>query len=300
MLRVGTCSWTEKTLIRNGQFYPKEIKTAEGRLRYYASRFNTVEVDATYYAIPERKTAWLWDLRTADTFTFHFKAYGALTGHGVNPKTLPPDIRGMLPEKEGKQQLLIIKEPKLIEGIANTMLDALGPLITAGKIGLMVFQYPRWFTYTTANLDYILYCKELMKGLQVGVEFRHGSWLGDERAREIFSFLRSNDLTYIVADEPQYGNQATAPFLPAVTSDIAYFRFHGRNTENWLKKGLETSLRYAYDYSDEELQDFASPLVEADKGARTTYAMFNNCYTDYAVRNALCMKELLKGDSPSK
>jgi uncharacterized protein YecE (DUF72 family) len=293
MIRIGTCSWTEKSLLQSGQFYPKQVKTAEERLRYYAAQFNTVEIDATYYAIPDKKMAWLWDVRTPDSFTFHIKAYGALTGHGINPKTLPPSLKGLLPVKAEREQLVMVKEPQALEALASAMLDALTPLSTAGKIGLMVFQYPRWFTYTGANLDYILYCKELMKGLRVGVEFRHGSWFGDERAKEIFKFLRSNGLAYIVADEPQYGNLATIPFLPAVTSDISYFRFHGRNNENWLKKGIETSQRYAYEYSDEELRDFVSPLVEAGKKAKTTYAMFNNCYTGYAVRNALRMKQLL-------
>ena len=96
MIRTGTCSWTEKTLIQSGQFYPPDAKTAEARLRFYAAHFDTVEVDSTYYAIPDAKTAWLWDMRTQDNFTFHIKAYGALTGHGVDPRSLPKDVQGLV------------------------------------------------------------------------------------------------------------------------------------------------------------------------------------------------------------
>ena len=94
MVRVGICSWAEKTLVASGEFYPPEAKSAEERLRYYATRFDTVEVDSTYYAIPDQRTAWLWDARTPRDFTFHIKAYGALTGHAIDPKTLPGDLRG--------------------------------------------------------------------------------------------------------------------------------------------------------------------------------------------------------------
>jgi uncharacterized protein YecE (DUF72 family) len=88
MLRIGTCSWTEKTLIQSGEFYPKGTKTAEARLKHYASHFNTVEVDSTYYAIPDLRNTHLWAYRTPEDFVFHIKVYGALTGHGVDPKTL--------------------------------------------------------------------------------------------------------------------------------------------------------------------------------------------------------------------
>jgi uncharacterized protein YecE (DUF72 family) len=88
------------------------------------------------------------------------------------------------------------------------------------------------------------------------VEFRHGSWLEPDRLESVLHFFREHQLTYIVADEPQYGNLATILFLPNITTDIAYFRFHGRNSEHWLKKRIETSLRFAYLYSEDELKEF--------------------------------------------
>jgi uncharacterized protein YecE (DUF72 family) len=293
MIRIGTCSWTEKTLIQTGQFYPPSAKTAEARLRFYANHFDTVEVDSTYYAIPDPKTAWLWDMRTQDNFTFHIKAYGALTGHGVDPRSLPRDVQGLV-SHTGDSSYAYIKEPSILRTLAQRLIDALAPLKRSGKLGFLVFQFPPWFTCRTSNFDYILSCKEMMDGLPIAAEFRHGSWLTADKAPGTFQFLRAHDITYVAADEPQYGNLSTIPFIFQTTTDTAYFRFHGRNSENWLKKGIDTSLRYAYSYSDEELTDFVPYLERAEKKTKVTYAMFNNCHRNYAVANAMRLRELLK------
>jgi len=295
MIRVGICSWTEKTLIQSGAFYPPEAKTAEARLRYYASRFDTVEVDSTYYAIPDQKTAWLWDLRTKPDFTFHIKVYGALTGHHIDTRTLPKDVQGLVAKDSGKGYTYI-KEPSILRLLAQRQTEALAPLRRAGKLGLMLFQFPPWFTRSSSSRDYILACKEMMDGLPVAVEFRHGSWLTPDKAPDTLAFLARHDLTYVTADEPQYGDQRTIPFIPHATAETAYFRFHGRNKENWLKKNVETSLRYAYSYPDKELYEFVPHLESTGKTAKTTYAMFNNCHRNYAVANATRLKELLKKD----
>ena len=282
MIHVGTCSWTEQTLIQSGEFYPKTVKTAEERLRYYASNFDTVEVDSTYYAIPDMRNTSLWVDRTPEDFIFHIKAYGALTGHGIDPGTLPKDIFNLLPEKDKAERHVYIKEPHLLQVIADRFNEALSPLRRTKKLGVLVFQFPPWFQYKTTNLDYILNCKELMQGLDVAVEFRHGSWLTSDHLDSVLKLLRMNQLTYVTADEPQYGTLATVPFVPNVTTDIAYFRFHGRNKENWLKKGIETSLRFAYLYSDEELKKFVPSIQGVDKKAKVTYAMHNNCHGGFA------------------
>ncbi|MDH4232268.1 MAG: DUF72 domain-containing protein [Nitrospirota bacterium] len=296
MIRIGTCSWTEKTLIQSGEFYPRDARTAEARLRYYAGHFDTVEVDSTYYAIPALQTTSLWAERTPQDFIFHIKAYGALTGHGIAPGTLPEGIRSHLPEKDRAEKHVYIKERSLRESIAERFRDALLPLQKANKLGLIVFQFPPWFHCRTANMDFILQARELMKGLPMAIEFRHGSWLTPEKRESVLHFLRENRLTYISTDEPQYGSLATVPFLAEHTTQTAYFRFHGRNKENWLKKGIETSLRYAYLYSDGEIKEFKKVIKHMDSSAQITYAMFNNCYGNFAVRNAMKLKgELARG-----
>lgn len=295
MIRIGTCSWADKSVIRSGEFYPQGVKTAEERLRFYASQFSTVEVDSTYYAIPLKNTVALWTDRTPDNFIFHIKVYGALTGHGVDPKSLPQEIRDRLPESGGGRHVYI-RDWGAVSAIAERFLDALMPLRDSGKLGILVFQFPPWFTYSPAHLEIMKTCKHHMGGVPVGVEFRHGSWLLPERRDNVFAFLKTNEITYIAADEPQYDDLSTVPFIPHATTDIAYFRFHGRNKENWHKRGIETSLRYEYSYSDEELRCFITPVRKAAQHVQKTYVMFNNCHGGFAMKNGLRMRELLARD----
>ncbi len=294
MILIGTCSWTEKTLIKSGEFYPKEVKTAEGRLRYYAESFDTVEVDSSYYAIPDIGNAGLWADRTPGDFVFHIKAYGALTGHGVEPRTLPAEIFRSLPAGDRDKKYVFVHEPDLLKAIGRRFAESLSPLRDAGKLGVVVCQFPPWFRYRDENLDTILSCSSLLEGLPIAVEFRHGSWLSPGNRGKVMDFLRGHRITYVAADEPQYGSLATVPFAPETTTDVAYFRFHGRNRENWLKKGLETSLRYDYLYSEEELDEFVPHLLEAGKKARKVFAMFNNCHGASAMKNARRIKEMIK------
>jgi uncharacterized protein YecE (DUF72 family) len=216
---------------------------------------------------------------------------GGLTGHPIEPGTLPADLRELLPKEDKVLKRIYIKEPSLLRLLSQQFRDALYPLMNKGKLGILLFQFPPWFRYSKENMDYILLCRELMSGLNLAVEFRHGSWLTTEHQDSVFHLLRKHRITYVTADEPQYGSLATVPFIPAVTTDTAYFRFHGRNKENWLKKGIDTPLRYSYLYSEQELTEFKTVLKDVNKRAENTYAMFNNCYGSFAVRNAMKMKE---------
>jgi uncharacterized protein YecE (DUF72 family) len=293
MLRVGTCSWAEKTLIRSGEFYPPEASTAEARLRFYARHFDVVEVDSTYYAIPVIATAALWAERTPPDFVFHIKAYGPLTGHSVDPRTLPKDLQSGLTSSERADKHIYIRDASLLLAVAQLFKESLQPLSRTGKLGVVVFQYPPWFTYSHRNLDFILTCRDLMVPFSVAVEFRHGTWLVPEKRDKVFRFLGEHGLIYVVADEPQFGDLRTVPYVPQVTSGTAYFRFHGRNSENWFRKGIDTALRYAYEYNEEELGGFVPAVRDASAKAAQSYVMFNNCYRASAIRNALRMKDLL-------
>ncbi|HOJ39630.1 MAG TPA: DUF72 domain-containing protein [bacterium] len=294
MIRVGTCSWADRSILESGSFYPKKIKSAQARLTYYASRFDTVEVDATYYAIPAAETASLWVQRTPENFLFHVKAYAALTGHTVDPKTLPEQLRQMLPERERDRSYTFIHDPGLTKELARLFGEAIKPLAQAGKLGLVVFQFPPWFRYSLSSLNQILTCRRMVEGFSMGVEFRHASWLKEEKRQEVFSFLRAHGLTYIAADEPQLADDSTVPFVPEATTDTVYFRLHGRNASKWHLSGIKTSLRYDYLYSDEELQEFC----QAAQGfaEKNVFVMFNNCHAGQAMRNALRLKALLRGE----
>ncbi len=291
-MRVGTCSWAEKSLVESGEFYPKGVSSAEDRLRFYSSHFDTVEVDSTYYAIPAVSTTELWAERTPANFLFNIKVYGALTGHGIAPKTLPKPLRELLSTTD-MDKARIHPDGELRQGIVDSFFASLQPLRSAGKLGLLVYQYPPWFWYKPANLDVILKYKEEIGDLPMAVEFRQGSWLTEHHRKEVFRFLRDNGITYIIADEPQYGTLATIPFLPEATTEIAYLRLHGRNKGAWLKKGVETSVKYDYLYQATELKEFADTARELSHKARMVFVMFNNCHLGYAIKNALELLQIL-------
>jgi len=290
VFHVGTASWTDPSLIASGAFYPPDMRTAEDRLRFYAEQFDTVEVDATYYALLAERTAALWVARTPKDFVFHVKAFSLLTTHPAETKRLPKVIKQLLsPEEAAKPRLTRPSQP--VRELAFQMFAAsLSPLRRAGRLGMLVFQFPPWFTATRGNARVIEECRRRLPDDRLAIEFRHASWLADGRSERTFDFLRDLGCSYVIVDEPQIGN--AVPPLCAVTAPDAYVRFHGRNEENWRKKGISAAERYKYLYSERELGEWAGRL-RGLKGARTVHAIFNNCYANFGVMNATTMKQLL-------
>jgi len=111
---IGTSSWTDKTLIKDGHFYPRDAKTAEKRLQFYASQFPLVEVDSTYYFPPSESNSVLWIERTPKNFTFNIKAYSLLTNHPTRPNSLYKDLQPAIPE--GKRNVYREQLPDEVVG----------------------------------------------------------------------------------------------------------------------------------------------------------------------------------------
>jgi len=292
MIYTGSCSWIYKGKAFS-EFYPPQIKTSEGRLRYYSSHFRTVEVDATYYAIPPKRTVDCWIERTPPDFIFHIKVYGALTGHSIEPRRLPVEVLRDIPVSERNKKYIFIREQNILKTIADIFKEVIERLRLANKLGIIVFQYPPWFKYESRNIDYILFCKEIMKGFKIGIEFRHGSWFQENIYKSVLKFLDENGLIYITADEPQFNSISSVPFKPALTGDTAYFRLHGRNRENWFKKGIDATYRYDYYYSDDEIAGFIEAGLNLNKTAKDVFIMFNNCHAGAAMKNALRLADFL-------
>lgn len=289
--RIGTASWTDPTLIASEAFYPPSVKTAEDRLRFYAEQFDTVEVDSTYYALPSERNSRLWVERTPDSFVFHIKAFALLTTHPAETKRLPKAMRELLTPEELARTRLTKPKPDLLDLSFRMFSQALAPLRQADKLGFLVFQFPPWFTATRGNARYIESCRERLPEHRLAVEFRHPSWLVPERRQRTFDLLRSRDLAYVIVDEPQV--PGAVPAVCEVTSDDAYVRFHGRNADNWRKKGISAAERYQYLYSERELADWAERLRGLK--ASTSHVIFNNCYANFGIMNATTMKQLLGG-----
>jgi uncharacterized protein YecE (DUF72 family) len=288
--RVGTASWTDPTLVASGAFYPPSARTPEARLRHYASRFDTVEIDATYYALPAERNAELWAARTPAGFVFDVKAFGMLTTHSVETRRLPLAIKELLPDAARRTARLSHPPPE-VRALAFRMFgEALEPLRRAGKLGCLLFQFPPWYLPRPANYDYLLACREQLDGYRLAIEFRHRSWVAGPRRAETLGFLRRHGLVYVDVDEPDA--PASVPLLGVTTGEVGYVRCHGRNRLAWAAKGLTTAERFKYLYADGELRDLAATirrLVEA----RVVHVIFNNCYANYAVTNAAMMRALL-------
>ena len=219
-IRVGTASWTDKTLLESG-WYPPDANTPEKRLAHYARQFPLVEVDATYYAPPVESTAKLWTTRTPAGFLFNIKAFSLLTGHPTKVSALYKDLR---PETEKKNIYPTDLQPAAYEQVWERFLSALTPLSDAGKLGAILFQFPPWFTIRKSNKQYLLEVAKRCSPLRVAVEFRHSSWFDGDNREETLEFLRRNHLPYVSVDMPQ-GHKSSIPPELAATSDLAVVRF---------------------------------------------------------------------------
>jgi len=284
---VGTCSWTDPTLIESGRFYPDWARSAEVRLQYYASQFPVVEVDSSYYALPGERTAGLWVRRTGGSFTFDIKSFRLFTRHPTPLTSLPKDIRAALPaEIKGKAGIYHRDLPdELLDELWSRFERALLPLDSSGKLGVILFQFPPWFYCGDEQRDYIVYCKEKLPQYRIAVEFRHSSWLNQKNVEGTMKFLSGNNLPFVCVDEPQ-GFESSIPPVVEATSDIALIRFHGRNRETWEKRGISAAERFNYFYTEDELKEWVPGIKQLVSRTRQLHILFNNCHQDKAVVNA--------------
>jgi len=271
-IRIGTCSWADESLTK--YFYPRGVKGAEERLRYYADRFDTVEANSTYYRLPDEPMVQHWADRTPDGFVMHVKAFGVMTRHPVKAEQLPPDLRAEAPlDKRGR-----VERPsrEFRAEVFRRFHDALWPLRESRKLGGILMQLPPYVVYKPASLEYLEWAQEQLGDDEMLVEFRHASWLDDEHRGETLAFLEGHDMTYVIVDAPRMEARNVAPTVVAATTPTAYVRFHGRNAATWNKRTGSAAERFDYLYSEDELQEWAAPLSDLSGQAENVYAMFNN------------------------
>jgi uncharacterized protein YecE (DUF72 family) len=292
-IRVGTAGWTDRSLIASG-WYPPEAGTPEQRLRYYASQFPLVEVDATYYALPAEQTARAWAERTPAGFTFNVKAFSLFTQHPTPVRALPADLRESAAQAGKDRVYLKDVGPEVAEAAWDRFLAALEPLRStaepgAGKLGAILLQYPPWFPISRANKEYILACARRAAPRRVCVEFRNRTWMTEDNQRETLDFLAGNGLSYVCVDMPQ-GYPSSIPPVLAATSDLAVLRMHG-HSDKWTSKDIAE--KFGYRYGEAELEDWAVRIGGLAGQADVTHVLFNNCYRDWAHVNARQLTELL-------
>src|SRR5690606_6709292 len=154
-VRVGTCSWADRTLVRETDWYPRRTMSAAERLAHYPAHFPVVEADSTYYRPPSRQLTAGWAERSPAGFRMDVKAYSLMTGHPTKPETLGPDVAGALaPGAPGTRSVCPAPLPgDAVEEAWRRFADALAPVPEAGKLGAVLLQYPPWFTPKRANRE---------------------------------------------------------------------------------------------------------------------------------------------------
>ena len=177
---VGSCSWADKTLIDSG-WYPPEAKKPEERLGFYADNFPIVEIDSTYYAIPQERNPEAWVERTPPEFTFDVKAYAPFTGHSATVKALAKELREALPAAVQEKANFYAKDlpTEVLNEVWRRFNETLLPLDSAGKLGIVLFQYPPWFGPRSDNRETILDAKERLGQYEMAVEFRNAMWMAE-------------------------------------------------------------------------------------------------------------------------
>jgi uncharacterized protein YecE (DUF72 family) len=291
-IRVGTCSWTDKTMV--AAWYPPTVRTAADRLRYYAERFDTVEVDSTYYGLPSERTSELWAERAPPGFTFHIKAFGMITRHGIRPEQLPASLRGAYELELDRYGRVVHPAAELRQAVFSWFSSALTPLRDSGRLGVILLQFPPYFVANETNRAYIRHAVELLAPDPAAVEFRHASWVGPEELPRTLELLAGLEAAFVGVDEPRLDSAGVLPPITAATSSVGYVRFHGRNAATWHARVTSAAERFKYFYTEEELAEWVDPLRRLGRETEVTYAMFNNCYADYAPRNAQQLSMLLE------
>ena len=227
-----------------------------------------------------------------------FKAFAPITTHPTETKRLPKELRESLPEETRAKKRLYPKDlpRETLEEIHKRFWTALEPLRQSGKLGSILLQFPDWFAISRDNKETIVAARELLPDDRLAVEFRNATWMSERNSDETLRFLSGHGLTYVAVDEPQ-GFPSSIPPVAAVTNDdLAVIRFHGRNAENWKKKGITAAERFDYRYSKPELLEWLPRIRRVAEQAREVHVLMNNCYGDKAVNNARELAEMLGAD----
>lgn len=292
-VRVGTCSWTDRTLLNETQWYPKKSMTAAERLAFYSERFAVVEADSTYYRAPTTELTSGWAERTPVGFRMNVKAFSLMTGHPTKPEALWSDIReAIAPEFVGKKNVYPNHlDEDAVDAVWYRFADALKPLRDAHRLGAVLLQYPQWFTPKRENRDELARARTRLAAIPIAVEFRSPLWLGKDDVERTLGWLSDHDLSLVAVDAPKVSK---LPRTAAATADLAVVRLHGRADATWNARTTTAAERFRYLYDKRELRPWVGRVEELAREARQVHVLFNNCYQDYGVRNAEDMTELLE------
>ncbi|MDD4984553.1 MAG: DUF72 domain-containing protein [Dehalococcoidales bacterium] len=264
---IGTSGWSYPTGegTWKGYFYPAG-KINE--LEYYSQFFNTVEINSSFYRPPNPGYVHNWVRRVPRDFIFTVKLWQKFT----HPK--------MFEATTGEEAAISQDDVDLFK-------QSIEPMANSGKLGALLAQFPPSFKNDGFGQQILAAVISVFGQYSLAVELRHRSWSDDPRTEVS---LRNHNVSWVQIDEPKFST-SVAEELP-VTSEMAYFRFHGRNKEMWWTGNSET--RYKYLYSEDEISELAERVKSASLNTQTTFAFFNNHWQAFAPRNAVSIMKRLE------
>ena len=289
---VGTSSWADPGFVK--EWYPSKLPASD-RLPWYAQRFQTVELNSSFYAVPDRSAVHKWVDQTPDDFVFDVKVHRALSRHAAPLDSLPEDLRdGVETTDRGRVRLTADLETTL----AKRLVEETAPLADAGKLGAYLVQLTPAFAPRRHELEELDGLVEALSPHRVAIELRHRGWVREKRRERTLGWFSERGVAFVCVDAPPGDHVPIMPPLDAVTNDgLAYLRAHGRNTEGYLT-GRSVAERFAWKYSDEELAEIRARVSSLAEQAGEVHVAFNNNRGDDAPTAAQRFRALL-GQAPA-
>ena len=286
-LRIGTSGWSYPTGrgTWNGVFYPKPRPKGFDELTYYARRFNTVEVNSTFYGQPRAEVSRRWAARTPQNFEFSLKLYQKFT----HPRMYEQRIATAIPEDVRADQAALHELVRPTPADLDEFRRGVDPIASAGKLGALLAQFPPSFKDSPAARDYLAWLLRAFAGYPIAVELRHRTW--SDRIAETLSLLNSFGSAWVQIDEPKFRFSIRQNYLPNVQG-FYYMRLHGRNVRQWWRHDKSED-RYDYLYSADELKEFAETADAARRLVKKAYLYTNNHFSAKSVANATMIKQQL-------
>jgi uncharacterized protein YecE (DUF72 family) len=258
-IRVGPAGWSYQDWA--GQVYPKPQPGGFDPLNYLARYFDAVEINSTFYRIPDAKMTQRSVARVADQPDFRFtaKLWQGFTHDGMASAQDAAAFR-----------------------------QAMAPLQEAGRLGAVLLQFPYRFHHTPENRASLQRLADAFRAYPLVLEIRHRSW---DRP-QVYDFLRGLGISFCNVDQPQVSY--SIGLTDRVTSPVGYLRLHGRNVANWFAEGADAAARYDYRYPAEELRTMVDVVEVLSRQARETYLIANNHFRGQAALNALELRSQLR------
>ncbi len=284
LVRCGTSSWADQGLVRHGAFYPRKTMTARERLAYYCSRLPLAEIATTYRFPPTPDLARQWVTRTPPGFCFDVRAWSLLTEAPTLPDSLWEDLQDQVrPETRHRRRLYSAHlGGDAVEECWRRFEHALRPLHGAGRLGVVILQYPSWFTPKAETRSAVVAARLRLADYRVAVDFRSPKWTIGPACEDTLEWLEANEIGFVCTDGPRAGPRAM-PAVMAATSDVAVVRFVGRRAIE------DDPWPWPYRYSDAELADAAVRVRDLAASTAEVHLIMENCWRGDAVDNALTM-----------